>query len=83
VDPPGDHARDRRPGPDDPDPGPHDRTINKLMRTTRYLVQELGRDPIPEEIAERMELPLDKVPGKPITSALRSRPTSSSRSSPS
>jgi RNA polymerase primary sigma factor len=36
-------------------------TINKLVRTTRYLVQELGREPIPEEIAERMELPLDKV----------------------
>jgi RNA polymerase primary sigma factor len=36
-------------------------TINKLVRTSRYLVQELGREPIPEEIAERMELPLDKV----------------------
>ena len=28
-------------------------TINKLVRTTRYLVQELGREPTPEEIAER------------------------------
>jgi RNA polymerase primary sigma factor len=36
-------------------------TINKLIRTSRYLVQELGREPIPEEIAERMELPLEKV----------------------
>ena len=36
-------------------------TINKLIRTSRYLVQELGREPIPEEIAEKMELPLDKV----------------------
>ena len=36
-------------------------TINKLVRTSRYLVQELGREPIPEEIAERMELPLEKV----------------------
>jgi RNA polymerase primary sigma factor len=36
-------------------------TINKLVRTTRYLVQELGREPTPEEIADRMELPLDKV----------------------
>jgi RNA polymerase primary sigma factor len=36
-------------------------TINKLVRTSRYLVQELGREPLPEEIAERMELPLDKV----------------------
>jgi len=36
-------------------------TINKLIRTSRYLVQELGRDPTPEEISERMEYPLDKV----------------------
>ena len=36
-------------------------TINKLIRTSRYLVQELGREPNPEEIAEKMELPLDKV----------------------
>ena len=36
-------------------------TINKLIRTSRQLVQELGREPMPEEIAEKMELPLDKV----------------------
>ncbi len=36
-------------------------TINKLIRTSRYLVQELGREATPEEIAEKMELPLDKV----------------------
>lgn len=36
-------------------------TINKLIRTSRYLVQELGREPKPEEIAEKMEIPLDKV----------------------
>jgi len=36
-------------------------TINKLIRTSRYLVQELGREPTPEEIAEKMELPLEKV----------------------
>ncbi len=36
-------------------------TINKLIRTSRQLVQELGREPMPEEIAERMDLPLDKV----------------------
>ncbi|MGM0610396.1 MAG: RNA polymerase sigma factor RpoD [Thermodesulfobacteriota bacterium] len=36
-------------------------TINKLVRTSRYLVQELGRDPTPEEIAERMDYPLEKV----------------------
>ena len=36
-------------------------TINKLMRTSRYLVQEIGREPTPEEIAARMEIPLEKV----------------------
>ncbi|MBZ5663756.1 MAG: RNA polymerase sigma factor RpoD [Acidobacteriia bacterium] len=36
-------------------------TINKLIRTSRYLVQEIGREPTPEEIAEKMEFPLDKV----------------------
>ena len=36
-------------------------TINKLIRTTRQLVQEFGREPNPEEIAERMDLPVDKV----------------------
>jgi len=36
-------------------------TINKLVRTTRYLVQLLGREPSPEELAEKMEMPLDKV----------------------
>ena len=32
-------------------------TINKLIRTSRYLVQEQGREPTPEEIAEKMEIP--------------------------
>ena len=36
-------------------------TINKLIRTSRHLVQKLGREPSPEEIAEKMDLPLDKV----------------------
>jgi RNA polymerase primary sigma factor len=36
-------------------------TINKLIRTSRYLVQEMGREPTPEEIAERMEMPVEKV----------------------
>ena len=36
-------------------------TINKLIRTSRGLVQEIGREPTPEEIAERMDLPIDKV----------------------
>lgn len=36
-------------------------TINKLVRTSRQLVQELGREPTPEEIADKMEIPIDKV----------------------
>ncbi len=36
-------------------------TINKLIRTSRHLVQELGREPSPEEIANEMGLPLEKV----------------------
>jgi RNA polymerase primary sigma factor len=36
-------------------------TINKLIRTTRYLVQEFGREPTPEEIADKMDFPLEKV----------------------
>jgi RNA polymerase primary sigma factor len=36
-------------------------TINKLIRTSRYLVQEFGREPSPEEISDKMEIPLDKV----------------------
>jgi RNA polymerase primary sigma factor len=35
--------------------------MNKVRRTSGYLVQELGREPTPDEIAEKMELPLDKV----------------------
>ncbi len=36
-------------------------TINKLLRTTKELVQELGREPTPEEIAEKMDMPVEKV----------------------
>jgi RNA polymerase primary sigma factor len=36
-------------------------TINKAVRATRHLVQMLGREPSPEELAERMEMPLEKV----------------------
>ena len=36
-------------------------TINKVLRTSRYLVQQLGREPSPEEIAAQMEVPPDKV----------------------
>lgn len=36
-------------------------TINKMVRTSRYLVQEMGREPTPEEIAQRMDMSLEKV----------------------
>ncbi len=36
-------------------------TINKLNRISRQMLQELGREPVPEELAERMEMPEDKV----------------------
>jgi RNA polymerase primary sigma factor len=36
-------------------------TINKVLRTSRYLVQQLGREPTPEEIAGQMEMPADKI----------------------
>ena len=36
-------------------------TINKLIRTSRHLHQQLGREPTPEEIAEEMEIPVEKV----------------------
>ena len=36
-------------------------TINKLVRVSRQLLQELGREPTPEEIAEKMDIPVDRV----------------------
>ena len=36
-------------------------TINKLTRASRYLVQEMGREPTPDEIAQKIDLPVDKV----------------------
>ncbi len=36
-------------------------TINRLVRTSRQLLQELGREPQPEEIAQRMDLPVERV----------------------
>src|SRR5216117_3905113 len=38
-------------------------TINKLIRVSRYLVQEIGREPTPDELAQRMEMRVDKVRG--------------------
>ena len=36
-------------------------TVNKLIRTSRHLLQQLGREPTPEEIAAEMEIPVEKV----------------------
>ena len=36
-------------------------TINKLIRTSRHLLQQLGREPTPEEIAKEMDMPVEKV----------------------
>ena len=36
-------------------------TINKLIRTSRHLLQQLGREPTPEEIAKELEMPVEKV----------------------
>jgi RNA polymerase primary sigma factor len=36
-------------------------TINKLVRTSRRMLQEIGREPTPEELAERLAMPLEKV----------------------
>jgi len=36
-------------------------TINKIVRTSRQMLNEIGREPTPEEVAEKMDLPLDKV----------------------
>src|SRR5206468_8108062 len=35
--------------------------INKVVRTSRRLVQELGREPTPEEVAGKLQLPVDKI----------------------
>ena len=36
-------------------------TINKLVRTSRQILHEIGREPTPEELAERLSMPLEKV----------------------
>ncbi|MEK9574548.1 MAG: RNA polymerase sigma factor RpoD [Alphaproteobacteria bacterium] len=36
-------------------------TINKLVRTSRHMLHEIGREPTPEELAEKLSMPLDKV----------------------
>ena len=54
-------SRDHGSGADDPDPVHMVETINRLIRTSRQLLQELGREPTPEEIAEKMEMPVERV----------------------
>ena len=61
VDSAGDHALDRRPGAHDPHPVHMIETINKLNRISRQMLQEMGREPTPDELAQRMEMPEDKV----------------------
>lgn len=46
-------------------------TINKLIRVSRQLLQELGREPTPEEIAEEMNMPVERV--REILKILRNR----------
>ena len=36
-------------------------TVNKVMRTARQMFPEIGREPTPEELAEKLAMPLDKV----------------------
>ena len=36
-------------------------TINKLVRTSRQMLHEIGREPTPEELSEKLSMPLDKV----------------------
>ena len=36
-------------------------TINKLIRTSRHMLHEIGREPTPEELADKLSMPLDKV----------------------
>ena len=35
-------------------------TINKLVRTSRQMLSEMGREPVPEELAERLSMPLER-----------------------
>ena len=36
-------------------------TINKLVRTSRQMLQQIGREPTPEELAEKLAMPLERV----------------------
>ena len=58
----GNHESDCRSGENYPYSGAYGgKTINKLIRVSRQLLQELGREPTPEEIAEEMSMPVERV----------------------
>ena len=61
VDPAGDHAFDRGSARTIRIPVHMIETINKLNRISRQMLQEMGREPLPEELAERMMMPEDKI----------------------
>ena len=61
VDSAGDYARYRRSGAYDPYSRDMVETINKLIRISRQLLQQYGRDPLPEELAKEMDIPEEKV----------------------
>ena len=61
VDQAGHHPLHRRSGPHHPHPRPHGGDHHKLLRENRRLVQELGREPTTEEIAQTMEITPDRV----------------------
>ncbi len=44
-----------------PGPGRIIETINKVVRTSRQMLPEIGRKPTPEELAQKLAMPLDKV----------------------
>ena len=65
VDPSGNHQSNRRPGTYHRIPVHMVETINKLIRVSRQLLQELGRDLRPEEIAKEMDMSVERVRENP------------------
>ncbi len=61
VDPPGHHPRHGRPGPHHPHPVHMVEVINKLARVQRQMLQDLGREPTPEELAKELDMTPEKV----------------------
>ena len=57
----GDHPLDRRSGETIRIPVHMIETINKIVRTSRQMLHEIGREPTPEELAEKLAMPLEKV----------------------